>query len=1053
MPESVLDAWTVLEVLSPKSFRHPEDIAGGDRQRLADLSDGELPWSGAGEPGKPSFNLYYQVVLGSLDLGKAIGRLLERYSDLRPERPAKSGQALAAVATLDRHGKLVEAPAVTLASFAWGLPLALRGELAELAGWPEAKRGLAEALEDQLRPRGEGEKDRPLQRRDFERAWRWLVEELGLPEGLLRGPRYALRCYEPVKNDAPPETLLFDNFFLEDLAAARRLFAANHAPATLEAYFGRRPPARRRALLTDDATLEEAVAPQLVPPVRWPGAGRHPLVLLQQAAVNLGLAELEETGIFAVNGPPGTGKTTLLRDFFASVVTARAETMAQFDDPAAAFRSSGETMRAGAAWLQLHHLDERLQGFEMLVASSNNKAVENVSEALPEASALAPDLGLRYFSSLADELLGRPTWGLAAAVLGKSSNRTRFRQTFWWHPDVGMWAYLGAAAGYTQLIDEPAPGGGKPVSRSPRIVDEEDPPRDPAAARERWREARRRFAAALAEARRRLAWLEAARQEAARLPRLKAAMSQSTAEWATSKAAETKARERAAAANAELDSVARAIARLQQALDEVDRRRPGFFARLFKSAAAREWQEARAPLQEAWLAAGRQQAELSLALIGFENEERQAAAAAQQAGLEHRRAAAQLEGAAADLRILRQENGASFVDDSFFARPHAEKQQAVPWLDRETQLARDEVFAAAMRLHRAFVDAAAKPLRHNLGALMNVFSGSRLDSAAQQALLPDLWRSLFLVVPLVSTTFASVERMLGDLPPASLGWLFVDEAGQALPQHAVGALMRVRRAVVVGDPVQIEPVVALPESLTKAIFARFAVDADRFGAPAASAQTLADAATGFYAEFQGRFGTREVGMPLLVHRRCAEPMFGIANAIAYDHQMVQATPQRSSPIGKVLGPSAFVDVRGGSSGDKWSPEEGEAVLAMLHRLATAGVRPDLYLVTPFVVVADNLRRIVREAPFAEEWLGDAWAWTQEHVGTVHTVQGREAEAVMLVLGAPAADQNGARTWAGGQPNLLNVAVTRAKERLYVIGNRELWRQAGLFRELDARLPK
>jgi superfamily I DNA and/or RNA helicase len=36
--------------------------------------------------------------------------------------------------------------------------------------------------------------------------------------------------------------------------------------------------------------------------------------------------------------------------------------------------------------------------------------------------------------------------------------------------------------------------------------------------------------------------------------------------------------------------------------------------------------------------------------------------------------------------------------------------------------------------------------------------------------------------------------------------------------------------------------------------------------------------------------------------------------------------------------------------------------------------------------------------------------------------------------------------------LLNVAVTRAKEAIYVIGNRQLWREAGLFRELDKRLP-
>jgi len=128
--------------------------------------------------------------------------------------------------------------------------------------------------------------------------------------------------------------------------------------------------------------------------------------------------------------------------------------------------------------------------------------------------------------------------------------------------------------------------------------------------------------------------------------------------------------------------------------------------------------------------------------------------------------------------------------------------------------------------------------------------------------------------------------MLGDLPTEGLGWLFIDEAGQALPQAAVGALLRTRRAVVVGDPAQIEPIVVLPDTLTHAICRHFGVDPDRFNAPASSAQTLADAATPYMAEFQGRLGSRTVGVPLLVHRRCAEPMFGIANAVAYERLMV-----------------------------------------------------------------------------------------------------------------------------------------------------------------------
>ena len=380
------------------------------------------------------------------------------------------------------------------------------------------------------------------------------------------------------------------------------------------------------------------------------------------------------------------------------------------------------------------------------------------------------------------------------------------------------------------------------------------------------------------------------------------------------------------------------------------------------------------------------------------------------------------------------------------------RHQATLWFPPAAQHLRDEVFISAMALHRAFIDAAAKPLRHNLGALMNAFTTQTLPSNKKQALLPDLWASLFLVVPLVSTTFASVNRMLGKLPPENLGWLLVDEAGQALPQAAVGALLRTRRAIIVGDPVQIEPVVILPDTLTHAICRRFGVDPDYYAAPLASVQTLADAASAYTSEFQTKVGSRSVGVPLLVHRRCSVPMFSISNAIAYSGMMVSAKSPELSAIRDVLGPSKWIHVEG-SGEDKWCREEGDEVLRLLRQMAQARVKPDLYIITPFVIVADRLRQTMPESGVLKGWADeDDWQWTNERIGTVHTVQGREAEAVILVLGAPYPAQTGARGWAGGRPNLLNVAVTRAKEVIYVVGNRQLWREAGLFRELDKRLP-
>lgn len=88
-PEHILDAWTALEVLSPQSFRRPEDLVAGDRGKIASLENRLLPWEGAGEKPRPKTKLYYQVVLGSIALEPAYADLLASFGVRDPNAPRR----------------------------------------------------------------------------------------------------------------------------------------------------------------------------------------------------------------------------------------------------------------------------------------------------------------------------------------------------------------------------------------------------------------------------------------------------------------------------------------------------------------------------------------------------------------------------------------------------------------------------------------------------------------------------------------------------------------------------------------------------------------------------------------------------------------------------------------------------------------------------------------------------------------------------------------------------------------------------------------------------
>ena len=88
------------------------------------------------------------------------------------------------------------------------------------------------------------------------------------------------------------------------------------------------------------------------------------------------------------------------------------------------------------------------------------------------------------------------------------------------------------------------------------------------------------------------------------------------------------------------------------------------------------------------------------------------------------------------------------------------------------------------------------------------------------------------------------------------------------------------------------------------------------------------------------------------------------------------------------------------------------------------------------------RRVDRETDLLRAFGVKTSEWSRDHVGTIHTFQGHEADTVILLLGAPKASQHRARQWAASPPNIINVAVSPAKQNLYVVGSAASWAAAG-----------
>ncbi|MCB9527589.1 MAG: ATP-binding domain-containing protein [Myxococcales bacterium] len=345
--------------------------------------------------------------------------------------------------------------------------------------------------------------------------------------------------------------------------------------------------------------------------------------------------------------------------------------------------------------------------------------------------------------------------------------------------------------------------------------------------------------------------------------------------------------------------------------------------------------------------------------------------------------------------------------------------------------AQHALYMAARRVRGAWIEVNREPLRAALATVIEAVSERRtLRRLIEDE--PNTADWLLRVFPVWGSTLLSLGNVLPALPRSGLR-LVIDEAGQCHPAYAVSGLMRAEQALLIGDVHQLEPVIQLGAEDEARIRAAAGVRVDKgrllpyrvMTHLPNSAQALADRAV------DDRPTLRE-------HFRCQAPIIALSDALC-GYGLVVRTP---APVGRAPLPGPVllsavagtqVRVRG-----SWSNrEELERVMQILAELQRVGVDwGEVAVITPYVGQLEALRDAMRRAriPLEQGIEGpepDLFGGQGLALGTVHRFQGGERRVVVF---STVVTRSRSLQFLNGRVNLVNVAVSRAREHLVVVGD-------------------
>ena len=328
-PVRIAQFWQAVEIFSPQSLPRLDQ-----RNHTVDYQDGDrVPWGPRSllrEP-DPGYVWRHQVYGGLYDLSRVRDALVSQFGQDQDEEPPPKGKSALFACTVDEKGFLVE-DSMVVSACAWGTGRVGRGE-SPIGDMAADTAHYADSLPQQAKARAGV--------RVLGAALREAASEgVSGAASALRWQGYSGRSAR--SGSASPRLRRKRPSRWPSRWPSRpwtRKKARCPASRTTLTPEGRARTAQRQDLRREPELVLAWCRPDLIPPGRWVTATDRPLAFSQQLAVNRIMHQHGDgqPGLFAVNGQPGTGKTSMLRDVVAEVPVRRAAKLAGLRSPQDAF--------------------------------------------------------------------------------------------------------------------------------------------------------------------------------------------------------------------------------------------------------------------------------------------------------------------------------------------------------------------------------------------------------------------------------------------------------------------------------------------------------------------------------------------------------------------------------------------------------------------------------------------------------------------------------------------------------------------------------------------